>query len=446
MSTNEYLEMLPSGLSPQEIVSELDKHVIGQNAAKRAVANAIRNRMRRLCVSDPMKQEILPKNILMIGSTGIGKTEIARRLAALTDSPFIKVEATKFTEIGYVGKDVESIIRDLVEDAFLKIRIKAIEEIEVLAKRNALPRILEALQLMDDFDEISDRLSSKTDSLEEDVLRGLFDEVEIEIDVQGSMGFEIMVPHGMEEISQHMQQLMQAVQSDKSMKRKMPLKKAFEVLQDEESSKLLNEDDLKMRAVKLTEEQGIVFIDEIDKVVRSNQHHGDVSREGVQRDLLPLLDGTIVSTKYGNIKTDYILFIASGAFMNNQPSDMLSELQGRLPISVRLDSLSKDDFIKILSVPQNSLVKQYQALLLTEKVTLEFKDDALERIAEISCDMNERHENTGARRLQTILEKLLDTLSFEAEAFAGKTVVVDSQYVDEHVPKDVVNTDEDWIL
>lgn len=436
----------PSGMTPRAIVAELDKHVIGQADAKRAVANAIRNRMRRLQVPHPMKEEILPKNILMIGSTGIGKTEIARRLAVLTDSPFVKVEATKFTEVGYVGKDVDSIIRDLVEDAFIKERDKAYETVNKQAKKNVLSRVIDALKLKEDFEKISKELSSDAQNIEEDLYNGLYDDVVIEIDVQGSLGFEVVVPHGMEEISNHIQQLMQTVQSERSVKRKMTVKKALEVLQEEESSKLLNEEDIKQSAVRMAEQQGIVFIDEIDKVVRSNQFHGDVSREGVQRDLLPLLDGSVVSTKFGNIKTDYILFIASGAFMNNQPSDMLSELQGRLPICVKLDSLHKEDFIRILLEPKNSLVKQYQSLMLTEGVDLNFNDDAIDRIAEISCYMNSNFENIGARRLQTVMEKLLDTLSFEAESYCGQSVVIDRHYVDKYIEEEYSGKNSDWIL
>lgn len=438
---------LPVGLTPKTIVLELDKYVIGQSEAKRSVANAIRNRMRRLQVELPMKLEISPKNILMIGSTGIGKTEIARRLALLTDSPFVKVEATKFTEVGYVGKDVDSIIRDLAENAFIKVRALAHKEVQLTAKKNLIPKIIEALQLMEGFDELLKERCPHSNSIEDELLAGLFDDVEIEIDVQqGSLDFEVVVPHGMEEISQHMQQIMHAVQSDRSTKKKMLVKKAFELLQEEESEKLLNDEDLKVQAVRLAEEQGIVFIDEIDKIVGSRQLQGDVSREGVQRDLLPLLDGSTVSTKFGNVKTDYVLFIAAGAFMDNQPSDMLPELQGRLPICVKLNALTQEDLIRILREPENSLIKQYQALLKTEGVVLEFMDEAVERIAEISCDMNANHENIGARRLQTVMEKLLDALSFEAESYEGTSVVIDRSYVDKHVVFDPPANDNDWVL
>jgi len=426
-------------LTPKEIVSALDKHVIGQPQAKRAVANAIRNRMRRLRVPLEMQREISPKNILMIGSTGIGKTEIARRLAMLIEAPFVKVEATKFTEVGYVGKDVDSIIRDLVEDALHKVRAKALVDVRVEADKRALERVETCLKQLASLDGI------ESQDIQARILAKEFDHVEIEFDVQSSMGVEIMVPHGMEEVSHQLQNLFQSVQSERSVKRKMNVEHAMKFLQDEESHKLINEEDIKTAAVKLAGEQGIVFIDEIDKVVRSN-HHGDVSREGVQRDLLPLLDGTVVNTRYGNISTDFILFIAAGAFMNCQPTDMLSELQGRLPIQVKLQPLVREDFIKILRDPENSLIKQYQALLKTEAVDVVFTEDALDTLADFAVAMNAQGENIGARRLQTIMEMLMDDLSFTAEAHQDHEVVIDRAYVEKYVQMGEQSRDADWIL
>lgn len=428
------------GLTPIAIVHELDKYVIGQVDAKRAVANAIRNRMRRLVVSEEMKAEISPKNILMVGSTGIGKTEIARRLASLTDSPFVKVEATKFTEVGYVGRDVESIIRDLLEDSLNKVRNKSYDECAEHALERALKRVADVLLLLDEYKD------SSVPELLSKIKNGDFDNIEIEIDVQQSLGYEIVVPHGMEELSQQFQNIIQSLNGDKASKRLMTVKKALDVLREEESGKLINEEELRVKAINLAEEQGIVFIDEIDKVVRSNNSHGDVSREGVQRDLLPLLDGTTINTKYGSVRTDYILFIASGAFMNSEPGDMLSELQGRLPIRVNLHSLTKEDFVRILQEPKNSLVKQYQSLLDTEGVKLIFSDEAINKIAEIACILNSKQENIGARRLQTVMEQLLNTISFDADRFSGQEILIDSQYVEENVSIDSLKEDSDWIL
>jgi len=430
-------------MTPQSIVQELDKHVIGQAEAKRAVANAVRNRMRRLKVPEVMRKEISPKNILMIGSTGIGKTEIARRLATLVEAPFVKVEATKFTEVGYVGKDVDTIIRDLVEDALVKVRKKAYELIKEEAHKRAVQRVLELLRTSCNIteDDDSDEYKDFVHKFEHNI----FDEYEIECESSSAVGIEIMVPHGMEEVSQQLQNLFQSVHNERSVKRKMTVVKALKLLQEEESGKLVNEDDIRSTALQLTEEQGIVFIDEIDKVVRSN-HHGDVSREGVQRDLLPLLDGTVVNTRYGNVSTDYILFIASGAFMNSQPEDMLSELQGRLPIRVKLQSLTKNDFMRILLEPQNSLIKQYQELLKTEGVTLIFAPDAIEYLADLACIINEEQENIGARRLHTIIEKLLDELSFTADQYCDQDVTIDRAYVEKYVHKGDGHRDTDWIL
>ena len=430
-------------MTPQEIVTELDKHVIGQAEAKRAVANAIRNRMRRLQVPEKMRKEISPKNILMIGSTGIGKTEIARRLAMLIEAPFVKVEATKFTEVGYVGKDVDTIVRDLVEDAFQKVRAKAFLAVKAEANRRATVRILGYLSALDGitYKENSEEFSA----FKEKLLNKAFDHVEIEFEAHSPVGIEIMVPHGMEEVSQQLQNLFQTVHNDRSVKRKMVVEKALKFLQEEEAHKLINEEDIKSTALQLASEQGIVFIDEIDKVVRSN-HHGDVSREGVQRDLLPLLDGTVVNTRYGNVHTDFILFIASGAFMNSRPSDMMSELQGRLPIHVKLQPLVKDDFMKILQDPQNSLIKQYQALMLTEEVDVVFEQDAVESLADFAYAINTQSENIGARRLQTIMEMLMDDLSFTAEQYRGQRIVIDRAYVENKVRLGEVSRDTDWVL
>lgn len=427
-------------LTPRAIVAALDLHIVGQQDAKRAVANAYRYRLRRLRVSEDLRKEISPKNILMVGSTGVGKTEIARRLARLVSAPFIKVEATKFTEVGYVGKDVDSIIRDLVEDALIKVRTQAYEEVEYQANMHALNRVCMALKQRELSEQDDEALMRALEA-------GEYDELEVDIEVQaGAVGYEIVMPQGMEELSQHLQQLMQAVHSDRVVQRRMTVKKAIALLRDEESAKLLNEDELRQRAIQLTEEEGIVFIDEIDKVVRSDQYHGDVSREGVQRDLLPLLDGTVVNTKYGNVSTDHILFIASGAFMNSHPRDMLSELQGRLPISVTLHPLTQQDFERILKEPQNSLVKQYQALLATEGVEVVFHDDALVRIAELAAHLNSVQENIGARRLQALMEMLLDQLSFEAEQHEGQLVTIDRAYVDAHTSCDPVRDERHWIL
>ncbi|OGV26021.1 MAG: HslU--HslV peptidase ATPase subunit [Legionellales bacterium RIFCSPHIGHO2_12_FULL_37_14] len=427
-------------MTPREIVQELDKYIIGQNAAKRAVANALRNRWRRMQIKDPVfRAEIMPKNILMIGPTGVGKTEIARRLANLAGAPFIKVEATKFTEIGYVGRDVDSIIRDLADIAMKQAREEAMHKVEALALESAEERILEVLLTPARASEAKEQDNTE-DSLSKQRLRkllreGKLDDNEIEIDVRvSSVGVEIMAPPGMEEMSSQLQSMFQQIGGQKKQKRKLTVVKAMQLLKEEEAMKRVNEEDIKIRAIQNIEENGIVFIDEIDKVTRnSDVHTGDVSREGVQRDLLPLVEGCSVTTKYGVIKTDHILFIASGAFHATKPSDMIAELQGRLPIRVELSALSVEDFTKILTEPNASLTKQYKALLATESVELNFAESGIKRIAEVSWQVNEKTENIGARRLYTVLERLLDLLSFEASEKGGSSVTVDVNYVNEHL-------------
>ena len=425
-----------SNMTPREIVSELDKHIVGQQGAKRAVAVALRNRWRRMQLDEQLRDEITPKNILMIGPTGVGKTEIARRLAKLAGAPFIKVEATKFTEVGYVGRDVETIVRDLVESAIKMEREREIERVRPRAQDAAEERILDAL-LPSARDGVGDSTETKSDSTTRQLFRkklreGELDDKEIEIDVAlAPMGVEIMAPPGMEEMTSQLQGLFSSMGSDRRKKRKLTVKQALKKIEDEEAGKLLNEEELKARAIRAAEQNGIVFIDEIDKVCRRGDTGGaDVSREGVQRDLLPLIEGCTVNTKHGMVRTDYILFIASGAFHLSKPSDLIPELQGRLPIRVELDALSADDFVRILSEPDVSLTEQYQALLATEGVTLTFSDDGLRRIAETAWQVNERTENIGARRLHTVLERLLDEASFTAADRDRQEVVIDAAYVD----------------
>jgi len=426
-----------SKMTPREIVSELDKHIIGQASAKRSVAIALRNRWRRMRVAEELRDEITPKNILMIGPTGVGKTEIARRLARLANAPFIKIEATKFTEVGYVGRDVESIIRDLVDTAVKMNRMTEMEKVQNRAADAAEEKVLDILLPAAEGGMISDSEASTRQKMRKKLREGDFNDKEIEIDLKApSVGVEIMAPPGMEDMTSQLQGMFQNMNSDKTKTSKMKIADALKALQEDEASKLVNEDDIKMSAVESVEQNGIVFLDEIDKVCkRSDMGGGDggVSREGVQRDLLPLVEGSTVSTKYGMIKTDHILFIASGAFHLTKPSDLIPELQGRFPIRVELNALSADDFVRILTEPDASLTEQYQALLKTEGVELTFSDDGIQRIAELGWQVNEKTENIGARRLHTILERLLEEISFEASDMVEKTIVIDAAYVDSHL-------------
>lgn len=424
-------------MTPREIVQELDKHIIGQTQAKRAVAIALRNRWRRTQIQDPaLRTEIMPKNILMIGPTGVGKTEIARRLAKLAQAPFIKVEATKFTEIGYVGRDVDSIIRDLADIAMKQSREMAMLRVEALALEAAEERVLDVLLTPPrDQTDTAEKESVSRQRFRKLLREGQLDSQEIEIEViNPSVGVEIMAPPGMEEMTNQLQSMFQQISSQKIQKRKLSVARAMQLLKEEEALKRVNEEDIKTQAIQSVEENGIVFIDEIDKVARhSDVRGGDVSREGVQRDLLPLVEGCTVSTKYGVIKTDHILFIASGAFHVTKPADLIAELQGRLPIRVELSALSVDDFVLILTEPNASLTQQYQALLETEGVHLQFDAQGIRRIAEVAWQVNERTENIGARRLYTVLERLLEVVSFEATDKSGETVTVDQKYVDAHL-------------
>lgn len=429
-----------SVMTPREIVHELDKHIIGQQNAKRSVAIALRNRYRRMQVDKDLRNEITPKNILMIGPTGVGKTEIARRLAKLAKAPFIKVEATKFTEVGYVGRDVESIIRDLVEVSFKLTREEDIEKVRAKAEVNAIERILDALvpkKAMGFMDQPGSKEedSKARASFREKLLNGELEDTEIEIEVsQTPVGVEIMAPPGMEEMTNQLQSMFSNMSGGRTKPKKMTIKDARKILQDEEAAKLVNDDEIKARAVEKVEQHGIVFLDEIDKVTqRTGASGADVSREGVQRDLLPLVEGCTVSTKYGMVKTDHILFIGSGAFHLSKPSDLIPELQGRLPIRVELDALKVEDFEKILTEPNASLTEQYTALLGTEGVTVAFEPNGVQRIAEIAYDINERTENIGARRLHTVMERLLETVSFEATDLSGKTITIDSSYVNDQL-------------
>jgi len=420
-------------MTPKEIVHELDKHIIGQDDAKRAVAIALRNRWRRAQVPEPLRSEITPKNILMIGPTGVGKTEISRRLAKLASAPFIKVEATKFTEVGYVGREVDSIIRDLTDMAVNMVREDAIEGVKHRAEDAAEDRLLDVLLpgTSDEGDsgETRQRFRKK-------LREGELDEREVELELQApTVGVEIMAPPGMEEMTNQLQGMFQNLGQGKKHRRKMKVKDALPQLRDEEAGKMVNEEEIKLQALRAVEEDGIVFIDEIDKVARRTEGYGgaDVSREGVQRDLLPLVEGCTVSTRYGMVRTDHILFIASGAFSVAKPSDLIPELQGRFPIRVELGALSADDFSRILTEPDASLTEQYRGLLATEKVDLTFESSGIARIAEVAHQVNERSENIGARRLHTVLERLLEVASFEATESAGAAIAVDRQYVDDHL-------------
>ncbi len=420
-------------LKPRDIVNELDKHIVGQQKAKRAVAIALRNRWRRMQVDPSLREEITPKNILMIGPTGVGKTEIARRLARLADAPFIKVEATKFTEVGYVGRDVESIIRDLVEMAIKMLREQEMKRVEDRALEAAEERILDALLPPPRSGDLGEREGSATRQVFRKKLRqGELDDKEIEIELKATpVGVEIMAPPGMEEMTSQLQSMFSSLGGDRKRSKRMRVADALRKVRDEEAAKLINEEDIKARAVKAVEQNGIVFLDEIDKVARRGEHGGaDVSREGVQRDLLPLIEGCTVSTKYGMVRTDHILFIASGAFHLSKPSDLIPELQGRLPIRVELDALTPQDFERILTEPDASLTEQYQALLKTEGVELEFEPEAIRRIAEVAWKVNEKTENIGARRLHTVMEKLLEEVSFDAGDGIQSRFVVTADYVD----------------
>ena len=433
---------MSSAMTPQEIVSELDKHIVGQHGAKRAVSIALRNRWRRQQVPEGLRQEITPKNILMIGPTGVGKTEIARRLAKLADAPFIKVEATKFTEVGYVGKDVDAIIRDLAEVAVKQTRESDMKKMRARAEDAAEERILDVLIQQARTGEVpADNTARQV--FRKKLREGQLDDKEIEIDIAEQMPqVQIMGPQGMEEMAEQLRGMFSHMGQEKRKTRKLKIAEALKLLTDEEAAKMVNEEDVKTRAIANAEQNGIVFIDEIDKVATRQETSGsDVSRQGVQRDLLPLVEGTSVSTKYGVVKTDHILFIASGAFHLSKPSDLIPELQGRFPIRVELESLSVQDFEAILMQTHASLVKQYQALLATEGVTLEFKPEGITRLATIAFDVNESTENIGARRLSTVMERLLDEVSFDAAKLSGQTVVIDAAYVDQRLQ--VLSKDED---
>ena len=436
-----------SEMTPREIVSELDQHIIGQSDAKRAVAIALRNRWRRMQLQEPMRHEVTPKNILMIGPTGVGKTEIARRLAKLANAPFIKVEATKFTEVGYVGKEVDSIIRDLTDSAMKLVRQQEIVKNRAKAEEAAEERILDALlpAAKNQWGEVENRDSqSNTRQIFRKKLReGLLDDKEVEIDVAGvPMGVEIMAPPGMEDMTSQLQSMFENLSGSQTKKRKMKIKDALKTLIDDEAAKLVNPEELKQKAIDAVEQNGIVFIDEIDKICKKGEYSGaDVSREGVQRDLLPLVEGSTVNTKHGMVRTDHILFIASGAFQVARPSDLIPELQGRLPIRVELSALTAEDFERILTEPSASLTEQYKALMATEGVNIEFTQDAIKKIAEAAFRVNEKTENIGARRLHTVMERLMDKISFNASDMNGQTVNIDATYVSEALGEVVENED-----
>ncbi|KAF1706145.1 ATP-dependent protease ATPase subunit HslU [Pseudoxanthomonas sacheonensis] len=442
-----------STMTPREIVQELDRHIVGQHGAKRAVAIALRNRWRRMQLQPDLRDEVMPKNILMIGPTGVGKTEIARRLATLANAPFVKVEATRFTEVGYVGKDVEQIVRDLADTAVKMYREQAKVRVRTQAEERAEDRILDALLPRRSVGIGFDAEAARNEPSAHDgdtrtkfrkMLRaGELDEREIELELSANVSMDIMTPPGMEEMGQQLRQMFSNMGGAKSHTRTLTIKAARPQLVEEEAAKLVNEEDIRAAAIEACEQNGIVFIDEIDKVAKrgGNMSGGDVSREGVQRDLLPLVEGSNVSTKYGTVKTDHILFIASGAFHLAKPSDLIPELQGRFPIRVELSALSKEDFVRILTEPKAALTRQYEALLLTEGVTLEFTADAVDRLAEIAAQVNERQENIGARRLHTVLERLLDTLSYEAPDRDGQKISIDKLYVDAHLGELVQDPD-----
>ena len=433
-----------SHMTPREIVQELDKHIVGQTAAKRAVAIALRNRWRRTCVDEPLRGEITPKNILMIGPTGVGKTEIARRLAKLAKAPFIKIEATKFTEVGYVGRDVESIVRDLMEIGIKQAREQAMDKVRHRAEDAAEERILDALLppargssfgFGAEEEPSSDKETATRQKFRKKLREGDLDDKEIEIEVSApAVGVEIMAPPGMEEMTSQLQGMFQNLGGGRPKSRKLPIHQARKLLLDEEAARLVNDEDIKEQARESVEQNGIVFLDEMDKIAKRGETSGaDVSREGVQRDLLPLVEGSTVTTKYGMIKTDHILFIASGAFHVAKPSDLIPELQGRFPIRVELDALSTHDFVRILTEPDASLTKQYTALLETEDVQLEFTPEGIQRLAEVAYQVNENTENIGARRLHTILERLLEDISFEAADCSGAKITITKDYVEDNL-------------
>ena len=431
-----------SQMTPREIVHELDQHIVGQQGAKRAVAIALRNRWRRMQLSEELRTEITPKNILMIGPTGVGKTEVARRLAKLANAPFIKVEATKFTEVGYVGRDVESIVRDLVDVSIKMLREQEMEKVGHRSDDAAEDRVLDVLLPPARGDE-EDKESNTRQLFRKKLREGELDDKEIEIEVSATpVGVEIMAPPGMEDMTSQLQSMFSSMGSGKKKTNKMTVKAALQKIREEEAAKLINEEDLKTRAVNAAEQNGIVFIDELDKVAKRSEGAGaDVSREGVQRDLLPLIEGSTVSTKHGMIKTDHILFIASGAFHLAKPSDLIPELQGRLPIRVELQALSPEDFERILTEPNASLTEQYQALLDTEGMKIDFTEDGIRRIAETAWEVNERTENIGARRLHTVMEKLLDDASFDATDQSGESLTIDAAYVNDKLGELVKDED-----